>query len=45
MKKDLPWAHLDIGGTSTATKTSGHIVQGGTGFGTATLIELARSLA
>ena len=45
VKKDLPWAHLDIGGTSTATKTSGHIVQGGTGFGTATLIELARSLA
>jgi len=36
---------LDIGGTSTATKTRGHIVQGGTGFGTATLIELARSLA
>jgi leucyl aminopeptidase len=45
VKKDLPWAHLDIGGTSTAAKTSGHIVQGGTGFGTATLIELARSLA
>ena len=45
VKKDLPWAHLDIGGTSTATKTSGYIVQGGTGFGTATLIELARSLA
>ena len=45
VKKDLSWAHLDIGGTSTATKTSGHIVQGGTGFGTATLIELARSLA
>jgi leucyl aminopeptidase len=45
IKKDISWAHLDIGGTSTATKTSGHIVQGGTAFGTATLIELARSMA
>lgn len=42
--KDIPWAHLDIGGTSTATKSSGHKVKGGTGFGTLTLIKLAEML-
>lgn len=42
--KGIPWAHLDIGGTSTATKTSGHKVKGGTGFGTLTLIKLAEIL-
>ena len=39
--KGIPWAHLDIGGTSTAKKTEGHIPEGCTAFGTATLIELA----
>lgn len=39
--KDIPWAHIDIGGTSTATKTEGVKVKGGTGFGTLTLIKLA----
>ncbi len=43
VKKGLPWAHLDIGGTSTAVATKGKIVKGGTGFGTATLIALAES--
>ena len=42
--KDIPWAHLDIGGTSTSDKTSGHKVKGGTGFGTLTLIKLAEAL-
>ena len=42
--KGIPWAHLDIGGTSTATKDSGHKVKGGTGFGTLTLIKLAEML-
>ena len=42
--KNIPWAHLDIGGTSTATKSSGHKVKGGTGFGTLTLIKLAEAL-
>ena len=42
--KDIPWAHLDIGGTSTTTKDSGHKVKGGTGFGTLTLIKLAEML-
>jgi len=39
VEKGIPWAHLDIGGTSTAKETDGHIVKGCTGFGTATLIE------
>ena len=39
--KDIPWAHLDIGGTSTAEKTEGFKVKGGTGFGALTLIKLA----
>ena len=43
VKPGLPWAHLDIGGTSTSKKTHGHIVEGGTAFGTATLIEYAKS--
>ena len=42
--KDIPWAHLDIGGTSTATKTNGFKVKGGTAFGTMTLIKLAGML-
>ena len=42
--KGTSWAHLDIGGTSTAKKTEGHLPEGCTAFGTATLIELARSL-
>lgn len=41
----LPWAHLDIGGTSTAKKTAGYKVKGCTGFGTLTLIRLAQLLA
>lgn len=44
VKEGIPWAHLDIGGTSTAEKTKGHKVLGGTGFGTLTLIKLAEQL-
>lgn len=40
----VEWAHIDIGGTSTADKTSGFKVKGGTGFGTMTLIKLAEML-
>lgn len=40
----IPWAHLDIGGTSTAKKTAGFKVKGGTAFGTMTLIKLAGML-
>ncbi len=42
--KNIPWAHLDIGGTSTAKKTEGFKVKGGTAFGTLTLIKLAGML-
>lgn len=44
VKQGLPWAHLDIGGTSSAKKTEGHIPEGCSAFGTATLIEFAKSL-
>lgn len=44
VKQGLSWAHLDIGGTSTAKKTDGFIPEGCTAFGTATLIEMARGL-
>lgn len=44
VKEGVEWAHLDIGGTSTATKTSGFKVKGGTGFGTMTLIRYAGTL-
>lgn len=40
----VEWAHIDIGGTSTATKTSGYKVKGGTGFGALTLIKYAGTL-
>lgn len=36
-----PWAHIDIGGTSTVTETKGIKSVGGTAFGTMTLIRLA----
>jgi leucyl aminopeptidase len=42
--KEVPWAHLDIGGTSTAEKTEGVKVKGGTAFGTLTLSRLGESL-
>lgn len=44
VKENIPWAHIDIGGTSTSTKTNGHIVKGCTAFGTMTLIKLAEVL-
>ncbi len=44
VKEGVDWAHIDIGGTSTATKTSGFKVKGGTGFGTMTLIKYAGTL-
>ncbi|UNX56581.1 leucyl aminopeptidase (plasmid) [Georgenia sp. TF02-10] len=42
----LPWAHLDIAGPAfNKGGPTGHWTSGGTGFGVATLVELARSLA
>lgn len=42
--ENIPWAHIDIGGTSTSEKTEGFKIKGGTGFGTLTLIKLAGML-
>jgi leucyl aminopeptidase len=42
----LPWAHLDIAGPAfNKGGPVGHWTSGGTGYGVATLIELARGLA
>jgi leucyl aminopeptidase len=40
---DVPWAHLDIAGPAWADADDGYKPRGGTGWGTRTLIELARS--
>jgi len=42
IKNDIPWAHLDIGGTATMQKTEGFWIKGATGMGVATLVALAR---
>jgi len=41
VKEGTPWAHIDIGGTSTVTETKGFQSIGGTAFGTMTLIRWA----
>lgn len=41
IKEGTPWAHIDIGGTSTVTETKGFKTVGGTAFGTMTLIRWA----
>jgi leucyl aminopeptidase len=42
----LPWAHLDIAGpTFNKAGPVGHLVPGSTGYGLATLVEVARGLA
>ena len=41
----LPWAHLDIAGNEMNTGGPyGHVPAGATGFGVATLVQLAREL-
>ncbi len=40
---DVPWAHLDIAGPSTAGKERGYVAKGGTGFGVRTLVGFARA--
>lgn len=42
VKENIPWAHIDIGGTATASKTKGHIKKGATAFGLTTLVEFAK---
>lgn len=39
-----PWAHLDIGGTSTAEKVSGFKPKGCTAFGVRTFVNIAKEL-
>jgi leucyl aminopeptidase len=39
----IPWAHLDIAGTSWTTEVRGIDAIGGTGYGVRLLVELARS--
>ena len=39
------WVHLDIAGTSTSDKASGHLVKGATGVPVRTLVQLAVNLA
>ena len=39
-----PWAHLDIGGTSTADKTAGFKPKGCTAFGVRTFVNIAKEL-
>ena len=42
---DTPWVHVDIAGPSSADKEHAHLAKGGTGFGTATLIQFLRRAA
>lgn len=42
---DRPWAHLDIAGPVRSPDTAGERVQGATGTGVRTLVELARALS
>ena len=42
--ENIPWAHIDIGGTSTTQKTNGYMVKGATGVGVATLVQLVKGI-
>jgi leucyl aminopeptidase len=42
---ERPWAHLDIAGPARARETAGEQVKGASGFGTRTLIEVARAMS
>ena len=42
---DAAWAHIDIAGTSFSSKTSGYVVNGGTGVMVRTMVKLAEDLA
>lgn len=42
---DIPWAHLDIAGSSHLDKARGYEPRGGTGAGVRTLVELVRRRA
>ena len=40
--KDVPWAHIDIGGTVWAKQEKGYTVKGATGFSVLLLLNLLR---
>ncbi len=42
--KGTPWVHIDIGGTSTASKSAGFKPKGCTAFGVRTLVNIAKEL-
>ncbi|HLK92604.1 MAG TPA: leucyl aminopeptidase [Polyangia bacterium] len=42
---DVPWAHVDIAGPSSANKEHGHVVKGGTGFGVTAILDYLRRSA
>ena len=42
---DVPWAHVDIAGPSSANKEQGHVTKGGTGFGVAAILNYLRRSA
>lgn len=42
---DVPWAHLDIAGTAWVEKSNGYSARGATGYGVATLVQLALDMA
>jgi len=44
VKPHTPWVHLDIAGPAFAEKATGFWIKGGTGFGVATLVALAKEL-
>jgi leucyl aminopeptidase len=37
-----PWVHVDIAGPASATKETGHVAKGGTGFAVASVLEFLR---
>ncbi len=41
---DNPWVHMDIAGTSMASKDKGYLVKGATGVGVRTLYHLVKSM-
>ena len=40
--RDIPWAHIDIAGTAWISAHNGVHAKGATGYGVATLVELAK---
>jgi leucyl aminopeptidase len=42
---DVPWAHVDIAGPSSANKEQGHVAKGGTGFAVASILNYLRRSA